>query len=125
MRFEAANAEAKEESYFEANFEYGDDENILYSNLGKSLKLFSKAYKETTVFAEKAENGEVFDSEMAAEAFTELSLSYHFCQEFARLLQEDAQVRIVPGVSDRSIQHYINNILEKLFQYCADVDDTE
>lgn len=104
--------EVKEESYFEEHFEYGDDSDTATSNMKKSLSLFGMAFKETMKFGELAENGEVFESEQAAKAFSELALSYKFCCEFALLMEEPVKIQVVPGAEAGSIQDYINRYLE-------------
>lgn len=107
--------EVKEETFFDEHFEYGDDNDTALANLRTALGIFGNAYKETVGFGELAENGEVFDSENAARAFSNLALSYHFCLVFARQLEQPEEIRVVPNVSTGSVQEYVNAYLKELF----------
>lgn len=107
--------EVKEEEFFEEHFEYGDDNDTVVSNFKTSLNLFGKAYKETLKFGEMAENGEVFESETVAKAFSVLALSYRFCLEFATQMDEPVKIQVVSGAVAGSFQEYVNAFLKKLF----------
>ena len=108
--------EIKEEEFFDKHFEYGDDNDTAVSNFRISLGIFGNAFKETMEFGELADNGEVFDSENAAKAFDNLSLSYRFCLEFAKQMEQDVELRIVPKAKSGSIQEYVNAYLKELFE---------
>lgn len=108
--------EVKEEAFFEEHFEYGDDNDTAVSNFRISLGIFGNAFKETMEFGEFADNGEVFDSEDAAKAFSNLALSYRFCLEFAKQMEHPVEVRIVPDAPPGSVQEYVNAYLKDLFE---------
>lgn len=104
----------KEEMFCEKHFEFGDDEETLVSNFQKALNLFSEAYKQTAVFAEYAEDGEVFSSEEAAESFESLALSFKFCLMFIEELNMGLQMKVVKEAKEDSLQAYINNVMRCL-----------
>lgn len=107
--------ESKEEAFFEEHFEYGEELDIVLANFKSSLNLFCKAYKDTLVFGEMAENGEIFDSGVAAKVFSDLALSYRFCLEFATLVEEPVEMHVVSGAVVGSLQEYVNAYLKMLF----------
>ena len=106
--------EAKEEAYFEKHFEYDTDQETTMANMAKALKEFEKAYKATNTFAENAEDGEVFDSEAAADAFANLALSYKYCLEFMKNLDEDVQMKIVENATKGSAQEFVSLFLKSV-----------
>ena len=53
--------EAMEEAFVESEFDYGDDKQTVEANLEKAKVIFVEEEKNASDFAEKMEDGEVFD----------------------------------------------------------------
>lgn len=53
--------ETMEEAFVEGEFDYGDDRKTLEENLDKAKMIFAEELTNSSGFAEKLEDGEVFD----------------------------------------------------------------
>ena len=106
--------ERKEETFFELHFDFGDEPDTVADNLKTALNIFSEAYRKTVAFAENAEDGEVFDAELAAVAFDELALSFKYCLLFMKELDSGLQMKVVKEAEEGSMQDYINKVMKSL-----------
>lgn len=74
--------EESERTFFEARFEYGDDEATISGNLKVANSTYKEKNKIASEFAQKIEDGEVTDNTELALAIQELVFSYKALKSF-------------------------------------------
>lgn len=76
--------EEAEQSFFEDNFDYGDDNTTIRQNYFKAVELFHDKYANAAAIAERVSDGEILDNASVDLAIQEMIFSYRFLTQFRK-----------------------------------------
>lgn len=74
--------DSMEEAFAEANFEYGEEKEVIEANLAKAKNIYAEESENVSQFCDKLEDGEVFDECGALFSLQRMILADRFVQTY-------------------------------------------